>query len=195
MGNSARAVFDDFIVEARKVWGPEAPMGERVSQILPLMQGLVGHPAIREAVKAWPSTEGLGNLLLYTDPDFDFVVNAVVRDPGRKGGVHDHADAWVLYGLVEGTETLERWRRLDDGSVPGYAKVELESASRGLPGHVDVVSPNDIHAELGGPDRSVAIIFRSVRLVGRVLQNGYDPVTNKVVQRSGPKQVPFEIAA
>jgi hypothetical protein len=60
---------------------------------------------------------------------------------------------------------------------------------------VDVVSPNDIHAELGGPDRSVAIIFRSVRLVGRVLQNGYDPVTNKVVQRSGPRQVPFEIAA
>ena len=80
MGNSARAVLDDFIVEARKVWGPQAPMSERVSQILPLMQGLVAHPAIRDAVKSWPSTEGVGNLLLYTDPDFDFVVNAVVRE-------------------------------------------------------------------------------------------------------------------
>ncbi len=195
MGHSARAVLEDFIAEARKVWGLQTPMSERVSQILPLMQGLVANPAIREAVKSWPSTEGVGNLLLYTDPDYDFVVNAVVRDPGRKGSVHDHADAWVLYGLVEGTETLERWRRLDDGSVPGYAKVELESASRGVAGHVDVVSPNDIHAELGGPDRSVAIIFRSVRFVGRVLQNGYDPATNTVIQRSGPKQVPFEIAA
>ena len=195
MGQCARAVFDDFIAEARKVWGLQTPMSERVSQILPLMQGLVANPAIREAVQSWPSTEGVGNLLLYTDPDYDFVVNAVVRDPGRKGSVHDHADAWVLYGLVEGTETLERWRRLDDGSVPGYARVELESASRGVAGHVDVVSPNDIHAELGGPDRSVAIIFRSVRLVGRVLQNGYDPATNTVIQRSGPKQVPFEIAA
>ena len=195
MGNAARAVFDDFIVEARKVWGPQAPMNERVAKILPLMQGLVAHPAIRDAVKSWPSTEGVGNLLLYTDPDFDFVVNAVVRDPGRKGGVHDHADAWVLYGLVEGAETLQRWRRLDDGSVPGYAQVELASASQGLPGHVYVVSPNDIHAELGGPERSVAIIFRSVRLVGRVLQNGYDPVTNTVIQRSGPNQMPFEIAA
>jgi hypothetical protein len=27
------------------------------------------------------------------------------------------------------------------------------------------------------------------------LQNGYDPATNTVIQRSGPKQVPFEIAA
>jgi hypothetical protein len=41
----------------------------------------------------------------------------------------------------------------------------------------------------------VAIIFRSVRLVGRVLQNGYDPGTSKVIQRSGPNQMPFEIAA
>lgn len=195
METTARAVFDAFIAQAREVWSQPADMGERAARVLPLMQTLVSHPSIRAAVKDWPSTEGLGNLLLYTDPDYDFVVNAVVRDPGRKGSVHDHADAWVLYGLVEGVETLERWRRLDDGSVPGYARVELASASQGVAGHVDVVSPNDIHAELGGPDRSVAIIFRSVRLVGRVLQNGYDPVANTVTQRHGPNQVPFEIAA
>ncbi len=195
MQPTARAVLDAFIAEARTIWSQPADMGERAARVLPLMRELVAHPTIRETVKGWPSTEGRGNLLLYTDPDHDFVINAVVRDPGRKGGVHDHADAWVLYGLVEGVETLERWRRVDDGSMPGFAKVELESATKGVAGHVDVVSPNDIHAELGGPDRSVAIIFRTVRLVGRVLQNGYDPVANTVVQRPGPNQIPFEIAA
>jgi hypothetical protein len=72
--------------------------------------------------------------------------------------------------------------------------VKLTSASTGRAGHVDVVPPRDIHAEQGGSEKSVAIIFRSVRLVGRVLQNGYDPTTNTVVERSGPKQTPYEFA-
>src|SRR5262249_44710235 len=32
---------------------------------------------------SWPSTEGYKNLLLYVDPDHHFVINAVVRAPGR----------------------------------------------------------------------------------------------------------------
>ncbi|HEX9265482.1 MAG TPA: hypothetical protein VF977_14040 [Candidatus Binatia bacterium] len=39
---------------------------------------------------SWPSTEGHKNLPLYEDPDYDFVVIAVVRTPGRDGRVHDH---------------------------------------------------------------------------------------------------------
>ena len=48
------------------------------------------------------------NLLLYVDPEHHFAINAVVRTPGRVGGVHDHADAWVLYGVLDGSESLER---------------------------------------------------------------------------------------
>jgi hypothetical protein len=60
---------------------------------------------------------------------------------------------------------------------------------------VDLVSPFAIHAEQGGPTRSVAVILRSERLVGRVLQHGYDPTTDTVVERHGPTQVPFELLA
>jgi predicted metal-dependent enzyme (double-stranded beta helix superfamily) len=194
MQTTARTVFSAFVDDVRQVWSKPISVGDRIHLVKPLLEGLVRDPVIRDATKDWPSTDGVGNMLLYTDPEDEFVVNAVVRTPGRKGNVHDHADAWVLYGLVHGTETLERFERVDDGSRPGHAIVKLTSASTGRAGHVDVVPPRDIHAEQGGPEKSVAIIFRSVRLVGRVLQNGYDPATNTVVERSGPKQTPYEFA-
>ena len=144
---------------------------------------------------SWPSTEGRKNLLLYVDPDYAFVVNGVVRMPGRTGSVHDHADAWVLYGLLDGTESLERFERVDDGSRPGHAEVKLASVTTGSQGKVDLVAPRAIHAEQGGPTRSVAIIVRSQKLgEGTVLQHQYDRTTNTVVERYGPTQIPYDLA-
>ena len=108
--------------------------------------------------------------------------------------MHDHADAWVLYGVLDGTESLERYDRVDDGSRPGYADVKLASVTTGTQGKVDLVPPHAIHAEQGGPTRSVAIILRSQRLgQGTVLQGGYDPAAKTVTQRYGPTQVPYEL--
>jgi predicted metal-dependent enzyme (double-stranded beta helix superfamily) len=191
--SDAKARFDQFISRVRDIWAEEADMARRMDKVKPELEALISTPSVIAATKEWPSTEGRGNLLLYSDPDADFVVNAVVREPGRKGNVHDHADAWVLYGLVDGQEHLERYDRVDDGQTPGHAVVRLASVTEGRPGHVDVVAPNAIHAERGGADRSVAMIFRSVRLVGRVLQKGYDPIRNTVTERSGPNQIPFSL--
>ncbi len=142
----------------------------------------------------WPSTEGRKNLLLYVDPDYAFVINGVVRVPGRTGSVHDHADAWVLYGVLDGTESLERFERVDDGSKHGHAEIKLSSVTTGSRGKVDLVAPRAIHAEQGGPARSVAIIVRSQKLgEGTVLQHQYDRAANTVIERYGPTQVPFEV--
>ena len=194
MTTPAARVFEEFIADVRKVWAAESDAQRRMEATQPLLKKLVSDPALREASAAWPSTEGRKNLLLHTDPDFGFVVNAVVRVPGRKGSVHDHSTAWVLYGLLDGTESLERYDRLDDGSRPDYAEVRLASVTHGKPGSVDLVPPFNIHAEQGGPTRSVAVILRSEVLVGRILQHGYDPETNVVITRSGPQQIPFKVA-
>lgn len=194
MAANAAQAFQDFIDEVRIVWAAEADMGRRMEATRPLLQKLVSNPVLRAASQTWPSTEGHKNLLLHIDEKFGFVVNAVVREPNRKGSVHDHAQAWVLYGLLDGVESLERWDRIDDGSRPDYAEVKLSSVTTGGPGNVDLVPPFAIHAEQGGPGRSVAVILRSERLVGVHLQNGYDPATKAVVRRSGPTQVPFDLA-
>lgn len=158
-----------------------------------LLEALVKDPTLREVSKGWPSTEGRKNLLFYEDSDYGFAINGVVRVPGRKGSIHDHAHSWTAYGLVDGTESLERYRRLDDGSQEGYARLELENVTQGTPGKVDLVPPFDAHAEQGGPTRSVAVILRSERVSGKVLQGSYDVESNTVRRIDGPTNIPYEI--
>ena len=161
----------------------------------PLLEKLVKDPALKAHSVNWPSTEGRKNLLFYVDPDHHFVINGVVRVPGRTGSIHDHADAWVLYGVLDGTESLERFDRVDDGSRPGYAEVKFSSVTTGSQGKVDLVPPRAIHAEQGGPTRSVAIIVRSQKLgEGTVLQHRYDRDAKTVVEQYGPTQIPYEFA-
>jgi predicted metal-dependent enzyme (double-stranded beta helix superfamily) len=187
-------VLDTFIGDLRTIWAAETDNRRRMERAKPLLERLVLDPTLKSHSADWPSTEGRKNLLLYVDPDHLFVINAVVRVPGRTGSVHDHADAWVLYGLLDGTESLERFERVDDGSRPGYAEVKLASVTTGTQGKVDLVPPRSIHAEQGGPARSVAIIVRTQKLgEGTVLQRRYDPKAKTVVEQYGPAQVPYEV--
>ncbi|MFN3890662.1 MAG: hypothetical protein ACK4MV_09700 [Beijerinckiaceae bacterium] len=185
-------LFEAFVADLRAIWRVHGTDAERMTAARQKLQLLAADPIIQSHSKSWPFTVGQ-NLLLYEDPDFGFVINAVVRPPGYKGGVHDHADAWVLYGVVDGAESLERFIREDDGSVEDFAELRMISATRGVPGVVDIVPPYEIHAEQGASERSAALIVRSKRVVGRVMQNGYDLAGKKVSKRWGPEQVPFSM--
>jgi len=194
MPGSRLPVFERFVCDLRSIWAGDPDNAVRMTKAKPLLEELVKDETLKAHSTNWPSTEGHKNLLLYVDTDYHFVVNAVVRMPGRTGSVHDHADAWVLYGVLDGTESLERYDRLDDGSRPGYADVKLASVTTGSQGKVDLVPPHAIHAEQGGPTRSVAIIVRSQRLgQGTVLQGRYDPKTKARTEGYGPTQVAYEL--
>ena len=186
--------FEKFIQDVRAAWAELHDTEARMKRVKVLLEGLVKDATMKEHSKNWPSTEGHKNLLLYEDPDYQFVVNAVVRTPGRDGRIHDHAHAWTAYGVLDGTERLERYRRIDEGKQEGYALLELESLTEGRPGKVDLVPPFAIHSEKGGPTRSVGVIVRSERLVGRTLQGRYEARTDSFSQGEGPTQVPFEVA-
>jgi predicted metal-dependent enzyme (double-stranded beta helix superfamily) len=194
MPNQRLPVLDTFIADLRAIWAAESDDGARMAKAKPALERLVKDPTLRAHSANWPSTEGRKNLLFYVDPDYHFVINGVVRVPGRTGSIHDHADAWVLYGVLDGTESLERFDRVDDGSRPGYAQVKLNSVTTGSQGKVDLVPPRAIHAEQGGPTRSVAIIVRSQKLgEGTVLQHRYDREANTVVEQYAPSQIPYEL--
>jgi predicted metal-dependent enzyme (double-stranded beta helix superfamily) len=194
MATARLPAFDEFIGALRAIWAAESDEQRRMEKAKPVLERFVMNPALKVHSANWPSTEGHKNLLFYVDPDHHFVINGVVRVPGRTGSVHDHADAWVLYGVLDGTESLERFDRVDDGSRPGHAEVKLASVTTGSQGKVDLVPPRAIHAEQGGPTRSVAVIVRSERLgEGTVLQHQYDQKTNTVTEQYGPTQIPYEL--
>ena len=196
MSSTRLPVFEKFIGDLREIWAADGDNQRRMERAKPLLEQRVKDETLRAHSARWPSTEGHKNLLLYVDPQYGFVINGVVRVPGRKGSVHDHAGAWVLYGVLDGTESLERYDRVDDWCRPGYAEVKLASVTTGIQGKVDLVPPHAIHAEQGGPTRSVAIIVRSQPLgQGTVLQGGYDPAAKTVTQRYGPTQVRYELTA
>lgn len=187
--------FDKFIAELRDTWARHQEVGEAMEQCTSPLRTFITDRSVIEHAKTWPSTEGHKNLLFYEDPDHGFIINAVVR-PGPRDtpssfDAHDHATAWVLYGLVEGTETLQRYDRLDDGSIPGYAEIALRDAPVGGPGTIDLVPPFDPHTEVPGPRRSVAVIVRSERLVGRKLQGRYYMAEQRRGEGEGPTQVPY----
>jgi predicted metal-dependent enzyme (double-stranded beta helix superfamily) len=187
-------LLEAFIGDLRAIWAAASEDRARMERAKPVLERFVMDPSLNAHSASWPSTEGRKNLRLYVDPDYGFVINAVVRVPGRRGSVHDHADAWVLYGVLDGQESLERYDRIDDGRRPGHAEVRLSSVTTGTQGKVDLVAPHAIHAEQGGPVRSVAIIVRSKPLgEGTVLQNGYNLETKTVVARYGPTQIPYEL--
>jgi predicted metal-dependent enzyme (double-stranded beta helix superfamily) len=194
MSNARLPIFEKFIADLRAIWAAQPDDQRRMEAAKPLLERLVLDSAVKAHSASWPSTEGRKNLLLYVDPDHHFVINGVVRMPGRTGSVHDHADAWVLYGVLDGSESLERFERVDDGSRTGYAEVKLASVTTGTQGKVDLVPPHAIHAEQGGPTRSVAIIVRSQRLgEGTILQRTYDRKANTVIEQYGPTQIPYDL--
>ena len=194
MTNSRRLpAFEKFVQGLRAAWAEVPDIEARMKKGQQLLEELVNDQSLREASKTWPSTEGRKNLLFYEDPDYGFAINGVVRVPGRKGSIHDHAHSWTAYGLLDGTESLERYRRVDDGSKEGYAKLELESVTEGKAGKVDLVPPFDAHAEQGGPTRSVAVILRSERVSGKVPQGSYSMENNTVRRIDGPTNIPYEI--
>ena len=192
MGKTLTA-FDDFIRDMRAIWAAEKDTKRRMELSTKRLEVLVRDPTLQKHTETWPSTEGRKNLMLHEDEEFGFVVNAVVREPGRTGSVHDHAHAYTAYGVCYGAEYLERYERLDDGKTPGHAELKHTSTTVGRAGVVDLVPPFAIHAEQGSGIRSCAVIIRSERLVGKTLQNGYDAVAKTVIQRPGPEQIPYTL--
>jgi predicted metal-dependent enzyme (double-stranded beta helix superfamily) len=124
--------FEKFIQDVRAVWAELPNTERRMKRVKLLLEALVQNPTMTEHSKNWPSTEGHKNLLLYEDRDYQFVVNAVVRKPERDGRIHDHAHAWTAYGVLDGTERLERYRRIDDGKKPNYALNRIREPQRRL---------------------------------------------------------------
>ncbi len=191
-----------FIADIRQLHTDEPDVDRRWEKMGSLLSELLADPSVKAQSEQWPDCDQGGltppagaqraqNLLLYEDPDHGFVINGLVKAPGTRTSIHDHAHNWTLYGVLDGRETIERYERLDDGSKPDYAEVRKTENAEVGPGKIDLVRPWQIHAEQSGEDRTVAIIVRAEK-PGSFLQGRYDPETCKYWQGYGPTQIPFE---
>ena len=87
----------------------------------------------------------LGSYLLYQD-DSGLQVTAVVWGPGAHLGPHNH-HTWGMTGVLENSLIETRYRRVDDRSKDGFARLEFARKAKFSPGEITLLVPNvdEIH--------------------------------------------------
>ena len=115
-----------FILSARKLHAEEKEPAKRWEKMTPLLQELLADPSVKEQSNGWPTcaqADRAQNLLFYEDPEYKFVINGLIKAPRSRTQIHDHAHNWTLYGVLDGSETIEHYQRVDDRSKPGFAEI------------------------------------------------------------------------
>ena len=183
--NRVRALFEGGGDEP-KIW----------STACEYLRDLLDDEDLKKHAETWPdslSVEGKpGNLLFYEDPDYGFVLNALVKAPGLKTSVHDHGRSWTLYGVLEGGETVTRFDRIDDGlQVSEMADIRKAGSHEVVPGYIDFVPRGKSTKK---QQRSANDWFhRSQSALRHVRPEQINPDTG-TVDHDGPVQIPYELA-
>ncbi len=186
-----------FVSNVRELFRNGADETEIWTTACDHLRDLLADDDLKRHAKTWPDSltvEGKpGNLLFYEDPDYGFVLNALIKAPGVKTSIHDHGKSWTLYGVLEGGEDVTRFERTDDGpQVPQVAAIRDAGTHEVVPGYIDFVPPWEIHQECNTDQRTIGFIVRSQRS-GTFVQNRFDPASGAVDQYDGPVQVPYKL--
>ena len=86
-----------------------------------------------------------GTYRLHEEPDHSLALFVVTWLPGDETPPHDHG-TWAVIAGLEGHETNHWWRREDDGSKPGYAKVARAGHDRVDPSRILALPRSAIHS-------------------------------------------------
>lgn len=150
MGSDTAYTLDQFLADTRAtIKAKGVPSG--LAEIREHLEKLLHNPELLK--------KHLGDPPPYTqlteigyDAETDVHVLVHGREKGGKSGVHDHGPCWVIYGNYKNPTRMRRWRRLDDGSKPGYADVTLQKEFLNEAGHAAVFAVGDIHSIEYGDD-------------------------------------------
>ncbi len=192
-----------FIGALRDLHVNEPDEAVRWSTAADLLTALLADPELQAHAQGWPTSPAkLGlegkhaNLLFYEDPDYGFVINGLIKKPAAKTTVHDHGQSWTLYGVLDGAESVLRFRRTDGGKpgeLPNRTEVEATETIQVGTGHVDCIGPWEIHAEYNDVTvRTTAVIVRSQKS-GTFIQNIFYQKDGSVEQYPGPAQIPYHL--
>jgi hypothetical protein len=102
--------------------------------------------------------------MLHRDPELGFCVLAHINREPRSSPPHDHGSSWAIYGQATAYTDMTEYRRLDGGSGPGGARLEVARRYRLEPGQAGLFDVGAIHAIAYGKDA------RFVRVTGADLE-------------------------
>ena len=123
-----------LIAETERLMREVADDAARVEQLRPAFARLLAADGWLPDRYARPDLEsgmggGIGQYALYRAPDGSLCLFSLVIPPGSRTPVHDHL-AWGLVGIYRGQQDETIYRRLDDGSEEGRARLEVQQEQR-----------------------------------------------------------------
>jgi predicted metal-dependent enzyme (double-stranded beta helix superfamily) len=142
----ASYTLPQFVEELRGIAAQTQDPQEIITRLRPFVRSLA-------LAKAWlqphhfecDAEQGFGVHLLHEERDHTLAVFAIAWLPGRGAPPHNHG-TWAVVAGVDGPERNTFWKRLDDGSRPGYAEIISEGERLFGPGEVVAFLPDDIHS-------------------------------------------------
>jgi hypothetical protein len=132
------------VAEIRSLWG-DGKDPELSSRARALLETMLKSATPDEPWIAQLISDGKPARELYRDPDHGFILKGHIHPRGRGSSPHDHGPYWVLYGVYQGEIEIAKYRRTDDGSLPGKASLEKIESARLTPGVVKPYLRGDIH--------------------------------------------------
>ena len=115
---------EKFVVEMRKLCEAEVKDSTLWEKSRELLADLIADPGLKAHARNWPvtgynpETNKVSNLLFYEDPDYGFVINALIKNPGGSAMIHDHGPSWTIYGVLQGQERIVHYnsKKREDGN-------------------------------------------------------------------------------
>ena len=177
-------ILDEFIHEMHALVESGAEQATIFERGSPLLERLIRNPECIAPEYRVPLGKGPrpnhGSYLLHRSPN-GLLITAVVWGPGDHTGPHDH-HTWGMIGVMDHTLQETRFRRLDDGSRPDYARLEQDRVSVFKPGEISLLIPgvDEIH-QMDNPGHRPTV---EIHVYGRDLAGlqrcRFDPETSRV---------------
>lgn len=170
--------LQQYIEDLRRIVAETGDEDEILGRVGPLAQRVVADRSWLEA-KHYETDEaqGFGVHLLHEEPDHSLAVLVVNWLPGRGTPPHDHG-TWAVVAGVEGTERNVRYNRLDDGSRPAYAELEVKHEFDAAAGDLVCMKTGGIHKVANESDRMTLSLHTYGRHINYTDRSQFDPEHN-----------------
>ncbi|WP_431513885.1 cysteine dioxygenase [Variovorax sp. DAIF25] len=146
-----RIAVDQALADIRAIAAAQPLDRAVLARITARLEKLAAHAALftREDFPPPAASEGVGASTRYRlnpgdgDDDVALYLNSI--NPGKTSIPHNHT-TWATIVAVEGQEENRVYRRIDDGSDPAQARLELEREVTVQPGTSIAFLPEDLHS-------------------------------------------------